>query len=61
MSTITVIGIVILLVYALTKILEFYDIGSNVYGSYLTFYIFILITSFVLPRDYVTLKTNPNN
>jgi hypothetical protein len=55
-STITILGISILLVYGITKILEFYGIGINSYGSYIAFYFFILISSFILPRDYYTLN-----
>ena len=55
-STITILGIFLLLVYGITKILEFYGIGINIYGSYIAFYVFILITSFVLPRDYHSLN-----
>jgi branched-subunit amino acid ABC-type transport system permease component len=55
-SIISILGISILLVYGLTRILEFYGIGINVYGSYISFYFFILISSFVLPRDYYKLK-----
>jgi len=51
-SIITTLGMSILLVYGLTRILEFYGIGINVYGSYIAFYFFILISTFVLPRDY---------
>lgn len=51
-SMITIIGITLLLIYGITKILDFYGIGINVYGSYIAFYLFLLITSFVLPRDY---------
>jgi len=51
-SIITTLGISILLVYGLTRILEFYGIGINIYGSYIAFYAFILISSFVLPRTY---------
>lgn len=54
-SIITTLGISILLVYGFTRILEFYGIGIDVYGSYIAFYFFILISSFVLPRDYVKL------
>ena len=57
MSAITVVGITLLLVYGLTKILDFYGIGINVYGSYLAFYIFILISALVLPREYVRIKS----
>jgi hypothetical protein len=41
-----------LLVYGITKILEFYGLGINIYGSYLVFYIFILISAFILPHNY---------
>jgi len=55
-SIITVLGVSVLLVYGITRILEFYGIGINVYGSYIAFYFFILISSFVLPRNYYKLK-----
>jgi hypothetical protein len=55
-TIITTLGISLLLVYGVTKILEFYGIGINIYGSYIAFYLFILITSFVLPRNYPRLK-----
>ena len=55
-SMITTLGISILLVYGITKILEFYGVGINVYGSYIAFYFFILISSFILPRDYVRIN-----
>lgn len=55
-TIITTLGISILVIYGLTRILEFYGIGINVYGSYIAFYFFLLITSFVLPRDYYKLK-----
>ena len=55
-TIITTLGISILVIYGITRILEFYGIGINVYGSYMAFYFFLLITSFVLPRDYYKLK-----
>jgi branched-subunit amino acid ABC-type transport system permease component len=55
-SIITILGITIVLVYGLTKILEFYGIGINVYGSYLAFYFFLLISSFILPKNYPSIK-----
>ena len=55
-AIITTLGMAILLVYGFTRILEFYGVGINVYGSYIAFYLFILISSFVFPRDYVKLK-----
>ena len=53
MSGITVFGITVLILYAITKILNFYDIGSNVYGSYLTFYIFLLILVYNTPKHNI--------
>jgi hypothetical protein len=55
-SIITILGITIVLVYGLTKILEFYGIGISVYGSYIAFYFFLLISSFVLPQNYQSIK-----
>ena len=49
---ITIIGISLLLLYGIIKILEFYGIGIDVYGSYVAFYIFILISVFILPLNY---------
>ena len=57
-SIITILGISILLVYGITRILEFYGIGINVYGSYIAFYFFLLISSFVLPRNYYRINTS---
>jgi hypothetical protein len=56
MNSITIIGIALLLIYSITKILEFFGIGIDVYGSYLAFYLFILLSYFVLPRHYYMLK-----
>jgi hypothetical protein len=57
-TIITTLGVSILLVYGITKVLEFYGVGINVYGSYIAFYFFLLITAFVLPRNYPTFKVN---
>ena len=57
-SIITILGISILLIYGITKILEFYGIGQNIYGSYIAFYYFMLLTSFILPRDYPSINFN---
>jgi hypothetical protein len=57
-TIITSLGIAILLIYGITKILEFYGVGINVYGSYIAFYFFLLITAFVLPRNYPKFKVS---
>lgn len=53
---ITMLGTTLLLIYGFTRILEFYGIGINIYGSYIAFYVFLLISSYVLPREYFSLK-----
>jgi hypothetical protein len=60
-TIITSLGISILLIYGITKILEFYGVGINVYGSYIAFYTFLLISAFVLPRNYPKFKVNVNS
>lgn len=57
-TIITSLGVSILLVYGITKVLEFYGVGINVYGSYIAFYFFLLITAFVLPRNYPNIKSS---
>ena len=49
---ITMLGVSILLFYSIINILQFYGIGENVYGIYVMFYIFIVISILVLPSDY---------
>jgi hypothetical protein len=52
MNPITLIGISIIFFYSLTQILNFYGVGEDVYGIYVLFYIFIIISSLILPNDY---------
>jgi len=52
MNTITLIGISIIFFYSLTQILNFYGVGEDIYGVYILFYIFIIISILVLPNDY---------
>ncbi len=50
MSGLTAFGLTLLFFYASTKVLNFYEIGPNVYGSYVVFYIFLLIAIYNIPR-----------
>lgn len=59
-SIITTLGISIILIYGLTKILNFFGIGIDVYGSYLSFYFFLLISSFILPKEYPNVIQSKN-
>ena len=49
MNTITLIGLSIIFLYSLIQILKFYGIGEDVYGVYILFYIFMLISILILP------------
>jgi hypothetical protein len=51
-SAITGIGTIILLIYGITRILEFYGIGIDKYGSYLAFYFFLFISMYIIPTKY---------
>jgi hypothetical protein len=53
MSGITAFGLITLITYAITKVLNFYEVGPNVYGSYLVFYIFLITSAFNLPRRHL--------
>ncbi len=37
--------------YCLTKILEFYGVGEDVYGVYIAFYLLLFICFVVLPSE----------
>ena len=49
---ITWVGIIVILFYGLSKILDFYNIGFDKYGSYFVFYVFIFISSLIIPTKY---------
>ena len=50
-SIITWLGVSFLITFCVVQILNFYGIGINVYGSYIAFYVFLLISTFVLPTS----------
>lgn len=43
------------IVWVLIKILDFYGIGSNVYGIYLGFIVFVILSIMILPHTYSVL------
>lgn len=57
-TIIAMIGAFTIFGYGLSKLLDFYGIGINVYGSYMAFYTFIFISAFVLPRKYPHISIN---
>jgi hypothetical protein len=52
MNPITLIGLSIVFFYSLSQILNFYGVGQDVYGVYILFYIFIIISILILPNEY---------
>ena len=52
MNKITLLGLSIIFLYSLIQILKFYGVSTEAYTIYIYFYLFILITIFVLPNDY---------
>jgi len=52
MNIITLLGLSIIFFYSIIQILKFYGIGEDVYGVYILFYIFIIISIMVLPNSY---------
>jgi hypothetical protein len=52
---ITTLGISIILIYSFIKIFQFYGVDVSSYGPYLSFYIFLLFISFILPKYYTKL------
>lgn len=49
--TIGVILLVFLMIYAVTQIMTFYNVNTSQYSMYFTFYLFLFISAFVLPRQ----------
>ena len=50
-TTITLSGIILLILYSLYQICLFYNIDLNSIQSYVAFYIFLLISKYVLPAN----------
>ena len=44
--------IFMVIVYSIVQILSFYGIGANIYGSYISFYIFLLVSTYILNTEY---------
>ena len=50
-TTITLSGIILLLLYSLYQICLFYNINFGNMQSYIAFYIFLLISKYLLPEN----------
>lgn len=55
MSKITIYGFTVLILYSLTKILNFYGIGVEVYGPYLMFYVFLIVWANIFYSEHAKL------
>jgi hypothetical protein len=51
-SNITLLGISLIFFYTISQILKFYGVGEEVYGYYLIFYAFMLLSILILPNEY---------
>ncbi len=51
-SNITLLGVSLIFFYSISKILNFYGVGEEVYGYYIIFYAFMLISILILPNQY---------
>ena len=47
--------VVIIFLYSIIQILQFYGIGAETYGTYVLFYLLLFISTFILPTQYPTL------
>jgi len=52
MESITLLGFSALILYVLSQILTFFGITQELFMPYFMFFIFIVITTFVLPKNY---------
>lgn len=52
MNTITLIGFSLIFLYSLIQIFKFYGVEQEIYGVYLMFYVFIIVSIIVLPNNY---------
>lgn len=52
MESITLLGISIIILYVLSQILKFFGIDQETYAPYFLFFIFLVISTFVLPKNY---------
>jgi hypothetical protein len=51
-NIITILGVSTIFFYSIIQILKFYGVGEEVYGYYLIFYAFMIISIIILPNNY---------
>lgn len=50
-NIITILGVSTIFFYSIIQVLKFYGIGEEVYGYYLIFYVFMIISIIILPNS----------
>jgi hypothetical protein len=50
-ALITIVGVTSLLIYIIIQLLNIYGVDFSVYGKYIMFYLFILLSLFILPME----------
>lgn len=50
-SFITIFGIGAIIIYSIITLLNYYGVQMNSYGIYLSFYTFLFLSAFILPRQ----------
>ena len=53
---VTLIGLGLLLTYIMIQVMNFYGIDQSAYGTYVVFYLFILLSLVALPNNSPTLN-----
>jgi hypothetical protein len=53
---ITIIGFSLIFLYIIIQILKFYGVSSDEYGTYIGFYLFLLLSILILPNSFASLK-----
>jgi hypothetical protein len=46
----------VIVIYIVLQILNFYGISANVYGTYLVFFMFIVLSIFILPNNIPSIE-----
>lgn len=52
MNFITILGLAMVFIYSLVKILDFLNVDKSTYGPYVLFFVLILISYIVLPKQH---------
>jgi len=50
-ALITIVGVSSVLLYIIVQLLKLCDVDLSVYGKYIMFYLFILLSLFILPME----------